>query len=99
MIISIVIFSSNWNDTFVQYIFIGLAILVLETLIFIINIVIFCKLKEQEKRRKMERREARRLRTLSHQVQPSEQIEDRDVGEFLCKMIDTAKIGPPIIKF
>lgn len=82
-----------------KYIFIGLAVIIFEAIIFIINIIIFCKLKEQEKRRKSERREARRLRTLSHQVQPSDQIEDRDVGEFLCKMIDTAKIGPPLFKF
>lgn len=60
--------------------------------------IIFYNLKAEEKRKKMERREERRLRTVSNQVQ-NEKAEDKDVGEFMCIMLDTAKLAPPTIVF
>lgn len=54
--------------------------------------VIYTRLKAEEKRNKLERREARKLRTISNQVH-NEKAEDKDVGEFLCMMIDTAKLA------
>lgn len=80
------------------YLLIGFAIFILELLIFIINMIIFHNLRAEEKRLKKERREARRLRTMTSQVQ-NEKAEDKDVGEFVCIMIDTAKLAPPSITF
>lgn len=52
-------------------------------------------LKADEERRKKARREARRLKTISNKfIEEKDEGEiDKDVGEFLCMMIDTGKLG------
>lgn len=77
-----------------DYLIIGLAIFIFELMIFIANLIIFYSLKADYRRRKAARRQARRLKTISNQVQESEKEEvDRDVGEFVFKMIDTGKLA------
>lgn len=79
---------------FKNYLIIGSGVFIFEAFIFILNIIIYYKLKAEEKKRKQERREARKLRTLSNKVDSQGVVEDKDVGEFVCMMIDTAKLAP-----
>jgi predicted RND superfamily exporter protein len=75
---------------------VGIAFCVIEIIIFITNIIIYYILKADEKRKRLERREARKLKTISSQIHAGT-AEDKDLGEFVFKMFDTAKIAPSVV--